>query len=175
MSSAPSALELQRQRFQAAEQQDGVRFSWNIWPPSRIDATRIVLPLGCVYTPLRQKMARVVSYEPLMCGGGTWSSRANFGRQSDDRKNECDGALNPFCKVDFRTKHWTCNFCGRLNQFPGFYAERISEQALPLECQLSSIEYLLPQVAHQGGTGSIHTRCPHLRFRAGRRSEQRRG
>ena len=30
------------------EQRDGIRSSWNIWPSSRLEATRIVVPLGCL-------------------------------------------------------------------------------------------------------------------------------
>ena len=29
--------------------------SWNIWPSSRLDATRIIVPLGCLYTPLKAR------------------------------------------------------------------------------------------------------------------------
>jgi len=28
--------------------------SWNTWPSSRIDATKIAVPLGCVYTPMKK-------------------------------------------------------------------------------------------------------------------------
>ena len=35
------------------EATDGVRFSWNVWPSSRLEATRMVVPLGCMYTPLK--------------------------------------------------------------------------------------------------------------------------
>jgi hypothetical protein len=35
--------------FHGPEQRDGVRFSWNVWPSSRLEATRIVVPLGCLY------------------------------------------------------------------------------------------------------------------------------
>jgi protein transport protein SEC23 len=34
--------------FHGPEQRDGVRCSWNVWPSSRIEATRIVVPLGCL-------------------------------------------------------------------------------------------------------------------------------
>jgi protein transport protein SEC23 len=37
---------LQQWDFYGPEQRDGVRFSWNIWPSSRLDATRVVVPLG---------------------------------------------------------------------------------------------------------------------------------
>jgi hypothetical protein len=34
--------------FHGPEQRDGTRFSWNVWPSSRLEATRIVVPLGCL-------------------------------------------------------------------------------------------------------------------------------
>jgi len=40
--------------FHSLEDQDGVRFSFSVWPTSRLEATRCVVPLGCSYTPLKQ-------------------------------------------------------------------------------------------------------------------------
>ena len=37
--------------FAALEEQDGVRLSWNIWPISRIEATKAVIPFASIYTP----------------------------------------------------------------------------------------------------------------------------
>jgi hypothetical protein len=38
--------------IQQNEDRDGIRFTWNVWPSSRIDATRLVVPLGnyAIYT-----------------------------------------------------------------------------------------------------------------------------
>jgi len=38
--------------FAALEAREGVRLSWNAWPSSRIEATRVVLPFGAVCTPV---------------------------------------------------------------------------------------------------------------------------
>uniref|UniRef100_A0A1I7XD45 Protein transport protein SEC23 n=1 Tax=Heterorhabditis bacteriophora TaxID=37862 RepID=A0A1I7XD45_HETBA len=32
---------------------DGVQFTWNMWPHSRIDAQRLVIPVACFFTPLK--------------------------------------------------------------------------------------------------------------------------
>jgi hypothetical protein len=40
--------------FVEAEERDGVRFSWNMWPSSRSEAHKIVVPIGCLYTPLKR-------------------------------------------------------------------------------------------------------------------------
>jgi protein transport protein SEC23 len=115
--------------FDEAEEQDGIRFSWNIWPSSRLDATRnLVVPLGCLYTPLRKNpQTPLVYYEPIHC------------------KGSCHGVLNPFCTVDVRGKLWICPFCYQRNQFPPQYAD-ITETNLPAELipAYSTIEYALP-------------------------------
>jgi protein transport protein SEC23 len=113
------------------EAQNGVRFSWNVWPTNRLDATRIVVPLGCLYTPLKPTLGlQLVEYEPVTC-----------------RTRDCSAILNPYCFVDFRAKTWTCPFCAQRNAFPVHYAEVISEQNLPQELHPSSatIEYIIPQ------------------------------
>ena len=40
--------------FHEVEATDGVRFSWNVWPSSRLEATRMVVPIGCLYTPFKK-------------------------------------------------------------------------------------------------------------------------
>ena len=98
------------------DRQNGLRFSWNIWPSSRLETTRIVVPVGCMYTPLKQieDMPEALPYDPIKCNG-------------------CGGILNPFCQVDFMTKIWCCPFCNNRNSFPPHYAENISETTLPAE------------------------------------------
>ncbi|KAG2232178.1 hypothetical protein INT48_004106 [Thamnidium elegans] len=41
--------------FDEIEEQDGIRFSWNAWPSSRIEATKAVVPISCLYTPLKER------------------------------------------------------------------------------------------------------------------------
>ena len=41
--------------IQQNEDRDGVRISWNVWPSSRIEATRLVAPLGVLLTPLKER------------------------------------------------------------------------------------------------------------------------
>jgi protein transport protein SEC23 len=40
--------------FDQDEDANGVRFTWNVWPSSRLAATRLIVPLASVYTPLKQ-------------------------------------------------------------------------------------------------------------------------
>lgn len=41
--------------IQQNEERDGVRFSWNVWPSSRLEATRLVVPIGCLYQPIKER------------------------------------------------------------------------------------------------------------------------
>ena len=87
------------------EATDGVRFSWNVWPSSRLEATRMVVPLGCMYTPLKAiENLPLLPYEPVVCKGSS-----------------CKSILNPFCRIDFKAKIWICPFCFQRNHFPPHY------------------------------------------------------
>ena len=111
------------------EATDGVRFSWNVWPSSRLEATRMVVPLGCLYTPLKPiPELPVLPYEPVVC------------------KGSCPSVLNPFCRIDFNAKMWVCPFCFQRNHFPPHYND-ISENNLPAELipNYTTIEYALPR------------------------------
>ena len=83
---------MEDQQFAALEAYDGVRFVWNAWPLSRLEANRLVIPLGAVVTPLKQVEGLTsLQYEPVRCRG-------------------CQGVLNPYCQVDFGSMIWLCPF-----------------------------------------------------------------
>uniref|UniRef100_A0A3P8W1J2 Protein transport protein SEC23 n=1 Tax=Cynoglossus semilaevis TaxID=244447 RepID=A0A3P8W1J2_CYNSE len=82
------------------EDRDGVRFSWNVWPSSRLEATRMVVPVAALFTPLKERPdLPPIQYEPVLCSRAT-----------------CRAVLNPLCQVDYRAKLWACNFCYQRNQ-----------------------------------------------------------
>jgi len=117
--------------FDANEERDGVRFSWNSWPTSKQEAQRAVIPVGCLYSPLKQNPnIPIVQYEPVLCSGS------------------CKTILNPFCDIDFVSKIWTCPFCYRRNHFPAHYSG-ITETNLTAELipTFTTIEYLLPRAS----------------------------
>ena len=136
------------------EEQDGLRFSWNVWPGTRLEATRIVVPVGCLYTPLKERAVAPVYYDPVTC------------------KQPCRAVLNPYwcvttaqhsplsvvcshpcargrhSQIDVRAKLWICPFCLQRNQFPPHYKD-ISQTSLPAELlpQYTTIEYTLSRAA----------------------------
>lgn len=114
--------------IQQNEDRDGVRFTWNVWPSSRIESTRLVVPLACLYQPLKERPdLPPIQYEPVLC-----------------TRNTCRAILNPMCQVDYGAKLWVCNFCFQRNPFPPQYAA-ISEQHQPAELipNFSTIEYII--------------------------------
>ncbi|KAJ3207429.1 GTPase-activating protein S23 [Entophlyctis luteolus] len=112
------------------EDQDGIRMSWNTWPNTRIEASRLVVPIGALYTPLKDRSALGLSqplgYEPVVC------------------KGTCRAILNPYCQIDPRGRVWNCPFCLQRNQLPPQYGD-ITAQSLPLELlpQYTTVEYVL--------------------------------
>ncbi|XP_058812176.1 protein transport protein Sec23A isoform X1 [Topomyia yanbarensis] len=114
--------------IQQNEDRDGIRFTWNVWPSSRLDASRMVVPLGCLYQPLKERPdLPPIMYDPVVC-----------------TRTTCRAILNPMCQVDYRAKLWVCNFCFQRNPFPPQYAA-ISEQHQPAEliAGFSTIEYTI--------------------------------
>lgn len=115
--------------FAEYENRDGVRFSWNVLPSTRIEARLCAVPVGCLYTPLKDidGMA-VVNYPPIEC----------------KNKPNCASILNPYCRVDFINKIWMCPFCQSRNHFPHHYAN-ISLEHRPAEIlpQFTTMEYIL--------------------------------
>jgi len=112
------------------ENNEGVRFSWNVWPNTRVEATRNVVPVGCLFTPLKKRTEDVcppLRYDPLRC-----------------TRQQCQAILNPLCQVDFRSKLWVCCFCFQRNQFPANYAS-MNETNQPAELfpKFSTVEYTM--------------------------------
>jgi protein transport protein SEC23 len=93
-----------KDQWSDVEDRDGVRLSWNTFPSSRMvsypfelcsqlaellrvdslvqEASRLVVPIGAVYTPLKEKAdTPLLQYEPVTC------------------KAPCKAVLNPYAYV----------------------------------------------------------------------------
>ncbi|ODQ64249.1 protein transport protein SEC23 [Nadsonia fulvescens var. elongata DSM 6958] len=113
--------------FEEIEEIDGVRFSWNFLPSTRLEASRTVVPISALYTPLREKPdLPVLQYEPIVC------------------RAPCRAVLNPYCQLDLRARMWICPFCLNHNPLPSHYKD-ISPESLPHELLPTSttVEYIL--------------------------------
>lgn len=118
--------------FEDIEDNDGIRFSWNVWPSSSTDASKLAVPISCMYTPLKNlkqnamPFSPVVNYEPIYC------------------RSPCRAVLNPYCQIDFDSKYWTCPFCLQRNALPPHYKEiTATHKPAELHPSYSTIEYTL--------------------------------
>ncbi|XP_010269071.1 PREDICTED: protein transport protein SEC23-like [Nelumbo nucifera] len=103
---------------------DGVRMTWNVWPRTKVEASKCVIPIAAAITPIRSHPdIPPLPYLPLRC-------------------KTCAGVLNPYCRVDFNAKIWICPFCFQRNHFPPHYS-MISESNVPAELypQYTTVEY----------------------------------
>ncbi|KAL1992541.1 hypothetical protein VTN49DRAFT_4573 [Thermomyces lanuginosus] len=120
-----------KDQWSDVEDRDGIRLSWNTFPSTRMEASRLVVPIGAMYTPLKEKPdAPLLQYEPVTC------------------KAPCKAVLNPFANVDVRARIWICPFCLMRNPLPAHYKD-ITENAIPPELhpQSTTIEYRLARPA----------------------------
>ncbi|OJD16633.1 protein transporter SEC23 [Emergomyces pasteurianus Ep9510] len=120
-----------KDQWSEVEDRDGIRLSWNTFPSTRMEASRLVVPIGTIYTPLKEKPdSPLLQYEPVTC------------------KQPCRAVLNPFANVDIRARIWICPFCLQRNPLPPHYKD-ITENAIPPELhpQSTTIEYQLARPA----------------------------
>lgn len=55
--------------FHDLEREDAVRLTWNVWPNSRVEATKCVVPFAALYTPnkiLEAMPVRRTRLDPLL-------------------------------------------------------------------------------------------------------------
>lgn len=118
----------------AGEERDGARLAWQVWPSSRLEATRMVVPIGCLYTPFKkiEGAPPPLQYDPIRCNScgailnPYCQARSRRGR-TESAPPRADSGRGPRAQIDFRTKLWTCPFCLTRNHFPPHYAENITE------------------------------------------------
>jgi protein transport protein SEC23 len=90
-------IETLKEQWSEIEDRDGLRLSWNVFPSSRMvspdqklrypsnnaesiqEASRLVVPIGALYTPLKPKPETpLLQFEPVIC------------------KQPCRSVLNPY-------------------------------------------------------------------------------
>lgn len=52
--------------FVELEEVDAVRMVWNVWPRSRLEAAKCVVPFGVIYTPVKETSNLQVCLEWLL-------------------------------------------------------------------------------------------------------------
>lgn len=63
---------------------DGIQWTWNVLPHSKVDAQKLIIPPAIFFTILKEKSSEqpkqpVLEYEPVLC-----------------QKQTCKSILNPF-------------------------------------------------------------------------------
>ncbi|ODQ80021.1 hypothetical protein BABINDRAFT_161666 [Babjeviella inositovora NRRL Y-12698] len=120
--------------FEENEDINGVRFSWNQFPSTRVEASRTVVPMGALYTPLKYREdLPTAAYDPVLC-----------------HQQNCKALLNPYCQIDLRANLWICPLCQNRNPLPPHY-QNITPEFLPLELNVlsSTMEYVLTRPVQQ--------------------------
>lgn len=120
--------------FEANEDFNATRFAWNVFPASKAEASKLVVPIGSLYTPLKViDGLRTANYDPIFCS-----------------KPNCKAIINPYCSLDMRANIWLCPFCQSRNQLPVHYSQ-ITQDNVPLELQQesSTMEYILTKPVQQ--------------------------
>ncbi|KAK1381122.1 Protein transport protein SEC23 [Heracleum sosnowskyi] len=114
---------------------DGIRFTWNSWPRTKVESSKCVIPIAASISPIRSHSDMLnLPYSPLRC-------------------KTCSAILNPFARVDFAAHIWICPFCFQRNHFPHHYSA-ISETNVPAELyhQYTTIQYSLTPPDERGPT-----------------------
>ncbi|KAK8917618.1 Protein transport protein SEC23 [Metarhizium anisopliae] len=159
-----------KEQWSEVEERDGVRLSWNVFPSSRMEASRLVVPIGALYTPLKEKPdTPLLQFEPVTCKQPCRSvlnpfwcvphplvspchNVTNQSHMTQDRHPSAklySKASNPFgSQVDVRARVWICPFCLSRNQLPPHYKD-ITANAIPPELHPANttIEYRLSRPA----------------------------
>ncbi|CAL9734501.1 protein transport protein Sec23p [Monosporozyma servazzii] len=118
--------------FETNEDINGIRYSWNVFPSTKTDANKNVVPVGCLYTPLKEfvneedgsNTLAMAQYNPVVCAGP-----------------QCKSILNPYCSIDPRSNSWTCPICNSRNHLPAQYAN-MTQESMPVELQHTTVEYI---------------------------------
>lgn len=100
------------------------RWSWGVYPTNRVEGMQLVIPFGCMYSPLAQPCAEC-AYRPVTC-------------------TQCGGFLNPFSEVIPRSQTWVCVLCSNRNSLSIEYSNYM-ERHQPIECMPGNetVEYIV--------------------------------
>lgn len=133
--------------FLEFEERDGIRMSWNMWPSTRIEATRMVVPIAGLVTYFLFSLMKVHAAE----GETRRCAAVPRAASVQDALSRCVEPLlvitstntNNSSQMDFRAKQWICPFCLQRNAFPPSY--NIAPNSMPPELlgNLTTIEVSL--------------------------------
>lgn len=110
--------------FEEYEDKTGLKFAFNIFPKTKSQESKCVIPISCLYQPLKLKNDPVlINTYPIAC-------------------TSCDAIINPFCIFDINSRQWSCSVCNRQNQLHPSLPNRPTEI---LDPSMLDVEYVLPE------------------------------
>lgn len=109
-------------QFEEYEDLTGLKYSFNVLPRTKEQEKKCVIPISCLYQPLRPKenLITIESY-PISC-------------------KSCSCILNPYCILDSNNNCWICSICNNRNLFPN----NLNQLPIELNPDLIDVEYILP-------------------------------
>ncbi|KAK6204635.1 ScSEC23 cytoplasmic GTPase-activating protein-like protein [Scheffersomyces amazonensis] len=109
------------------EDRDGVQFNWNLFPSTRLEASQLSTPLGCLYQPLRST-STCITGPPVVC-------------------STCKNFISPFSRIDQTINMWWCSMCGKKSFLPDHFVAPSEGQQCPSQLKINSsnIAYELPE------------------------------
>ncbi|CCD24326.1 uncharacterized protein NDAI_0D00120 [Naumovozyma dairenensis CBS 421] len=113
--------------FDANEDANGIRFSWNIFPSpaSKVEVGKSVVPTGCLYTPLKElPEGQILHYNPVVCS-----------------TPHCKAIFNPYCAINTNNNTWTCPLCLGGNNLRTNYSN-MTQETMPMELISNTVEYI---------------------------------
>lgn len=113
-----SKMEDYSRLFLQYEESDAIRMTWNIWPHSKLEATRCVIPFAALYTPNKRLVNMPVSsagqQEPdrgqvpgapyLRSQAMSAEPRSQVLQYEPVPCKQCSAILNPYATVDYTSK-----------------------------------------------------------------------
>ena len=122
-----------------------VQFNWDIFPSTKLEASEMLAPLGCMITPASASGVLSAQGSPLRC-------------------LSCDNVVNPYIRIDRANNFWWCPFCHKTTFFPDSFVLApvgAPNSEIPAEIRPSpnnTIDYTLPRDISQVSTGT--RKCP---------------
>lgn len=98
------------ERFQENERKFGIRFNWNILASTKLEESRLICPIGCLYRPFfdaDKSVSNGTKPEIMKVTG------------FPEKCSHCGSFLNGYSGVDKVNAMWRCNMCESKNFFAG--------------------------------------------------------
>ncbi|TKR69803.1 hypothetical protein L596_021908 [Steinernema carpocapsae] len=137
------------------EKVDGLQFSWNVIPHSRVDAQKIVVPVATFFTPLKVSSLNLTDVYSCVCLAGaperpaaTTAAELRPGPVHEavlqGRPQSTMVSFLSSLGCCYQRKAWKCVLCQQQNTFPPHYGAMTEERRPPeLYPQFTTIEYTL--------------------------------